>query len=78
MQLGGTAQEAIVHRSFAEGQGRVVADLLQPGEQGQHLAVALAAWGTGDGIEGVFDRFAVKGFLLLAQSHPFAQFHLFG
>ena len=55
----------------------MVADLFQPGEQGQHLTVALPARRPRNGIEGVFHRLAVQGFLLLAQPHPFAQFHFF-
>ena len=32
LQLGRAAQEAIVHRPFAQGEGGMVADLFQPGE----------------------------------------------
>ena len=54
----------------------MIADLLQAGEQCQHLAVPFAAGGLGNGIEGVFDGLGIERFLFLAQSHPFAQLHL--
>ena len=56
----------------------MVADLLQAGEQSQHLTMALSTRRPGNGIQGVFNGFAVQRFLLLAQPHPFAEFHLLG
>ena len=63
---------------FLEGEGGMVADLLELGEQGQHLAVFLTEGRAGNRIEAGFDRLVVELFLLGAEAHPFAQFHLLG
>ena len=82
LQLGAAIAEAAVAAGehgvglFLESQGRVVADLLELGEQGQHLAVLLAQGGPGDGIEALFDCFVVELFLLWSQAHPLVELHL--
>ena len=78
LNLGAAGGKAGVHPLLLQGQGRGVADLLELGEQGQHLAVFLAQGRAGDRIEALLDGFVVKLFLLRGQAHPFAQFHLFG
>ena len=78
LHLGAAGREAGIHPLLLEGQGGVVADLLELREQGQHLAVLLAQGGAGDRIEALLHRFGVKLLLLGAEAHPFAQLHLLG
>ena len=77
LQLGAAAGEAGLHPLFLQGQGRVVADLLQSGEQGQHLAMLLAQRCPRDRIQAFVNSSVVELLLLGAQTHPFPQFHLF-
>ena len=82
LQLAAAAAEAAVAAGqrglgvFLQGQGRVVADLLELGEQGQHLAVLLAQRCPGDGIEALVDCLVVELLLLWSQAHPFVELHL--
>ena len=78
LQLHGPLEEILAGTLLLEGKGRVVADLLELGEQPQHLAMTFAARCARNGIQGVFNGFGIQRLLLFAQTHPFAQFHLLG
>jgi len=77
LQLRRTAGEIGAHLLFPQQQRRVVANLLELGEQSQHLAVPLAERCPLDRLQGVVDSLAIQLGLLAAELHPFGELQLF-